>query len=227
MIRFVVPQRQADFGLQDVRRFANPYEVFGQAVMRDNKQGDGKYLHTYHGCFWLTFFGPFALFPLALGLGEYAAALCVLACIAMFACLQWTGSGSYVRAAIRCFGFSLGVLSLFAVGIAGKHFLYNRKPLAVREELVQYGRLLPSLVLISILAALLGLLGVFLAQACRQLHRQLRWDPLPLASDPLFRRQFRQAGDASLMFSCFLVYFDGWIHHRTTMLINRKRKYLY
>jgi hypothetical protein len=152
------------------------------------------------------------------GGGNYLAVLCVLAVIGTFAFLQWTGSGRYAQAATRCFGVSLGVLSLVDVGIVCRRSFKSSPLLVAGDALVQYGRSPPRRALVSLLAALLGLLVVFLAQTGRQLRRKPRWYTTPLAGDPQLRCQCRRAGDASLIFGCLLVYFDLWMRHQETLL---------
>jgi hypothetical protein len=176
--------------------------------MRAGPQGGGQ------DRFWLTVWSTCALLPLALGWGSSLAGLWVLAVIGIFVCLQWTGCGSYAQVATRCYGFAWGVLSLVDVGRAYRRS-FTSSPLLVAEDvLVQYEGSLPRLALLSLLTALLGLLVVCLAQTSRQLRRQPRWYTTPLAGDPQFRRQFRRAGDASLILSCLLPYVDLCIRHQ-------------
>lgn len=173
---------------------------------------------TGQGRFWLTVWSACALLPLALGWGRYLAVLCVLPVIGTFACLQGTGRGSYARAALRCFGFAWGVLSLLHLGLACRRSCTGSPLLSAGEVLGHYGRSLPRLALLSLLAGLLGLVVVGLAHLRRQRRGQPCWYTTPLASDPHLRCQYRCAGDASLIFGCLVVYFTLWLRHQETLL---------
>jgi hypothetical protein len=157
------------------------------------------------------------MLPLALGAGGSPAALCLLLLICAFALLQWAGNGSYVQAATRCFGFSLFVLGLYTFGSTGMRCMRRGMSMVSGDVLWHYSLLLLRSALISLLSALLGTLTVFIAQTGRRMRRKPQWYTTPLAGDPYFRRHFRHASDAALIFGCLLVYRELWRHQEALL----------